>query len=238
VAGYDYGEKIMATLPRFRHALGQVASRNSVTSRRRGRIITKFAEKIGLVYFGTVDSHVDEHHIIRGLTISGSHRDTHYSIGSYEGYDIGLVERTDLVGPSDNPKSYRFLVLEFRLHTKRDIPHIVLTPKGIEDALLAYQLSLHSSLQLAPLGALQTYSPEFLHRFSAYSVPTHFIELERLFTSDVTRYIAAHFWPLTVEVQDGALYLSSIHPVVTGQLLETILQNGLWLADKIDNVVE
>lgn len=58
--------------------IGRILRRHSVSARSRGAVLKKFAHKIGLVYFGVVDQHQDDHEVIRGLTVSTTHRDDHY----------------------------------------------------------------------------------------------------------------------------------------------------------------
>src|SRR4051812_42179272 len=80
------------------------------------KIIRQFAHKFGLVYFGSVDQHRDEHELIRGITVSASHADTHFCVGHFRGYDISLVERrTTLLYPKREPQHYRWLIMQVDL---------------------------------------------------------------------------------------------------------------------------
>jgi hypothetical protein len=212
-----------------------VAIRNGMLSRHRRQTIIKFAAKFGFVYFGHVDQHDDEHHIIRGLTVSSSHQDEHYSVGSFDGYDVSLVDRYDMIRrPNEALRTHRWLLFEFDLHNGKDLPHIFLgghTHKGTSYEKLFTSLP---SMQKVPLGTFGLHSEEFTKRYSLYASATQFIEVERLFSPEITRTIAAHFWPLSVELLDGSLYIYSDNKNVSVNLLETILKNGLWLATKID----
>ena len=60
-------------------------------SRVQRHIIKKFTNKIGLVYFGAVNQHQDDNRLVRGFTVSQSHQDDHYSVGTVEGYNVTLV---------------------------------------------------------------------------------------------------------------------------------------------------
>ena len=55
------------------------------------------AEKVGLVYFGYVDQRDDDHRLIRGHTVSQTHQDNHYCIGTVRGYDVMLALRNDVI---------------------------------------------------------------------------------------------------------------------------------------------
>jgi hypothetical protein len=212
-----------------------IAIRNGIASRRRRQAIIKFAAKFGFVYFGHVDQHDDEHHIIRGLTVSSSYQDEHYSVGSFDGYDISLVDRYDMISrPNKAIKTHRWLIFEFDLHNGKDLPHIFLG--GHSHVGTPYEKLFTSlpSMQKVPLGTFGIHSEEFTKRYSLYASATQFIEVERLFSTEITRTIAAHFWPLSIEIYEGSLYIYSDNNTVSANLLETMLKNGLWLATQID----
>lgn len=212
-----------------------VTLRNSLLSRRRKQTIQKFTKRFGLVYFGHVDQHDDEHHIIRGLTVSSSHEDDHYSVGSFEGYDVSIVDRYDIITkPGQRLKTHRWLIIEIDLHNGKDVPHIFLGGHNHQDSSYTKLFTSVPSLQPVPLGTFGAHSNEFTNRYSLFATATQFIEVERLFTADVTRTIAAHFWPLAAEVYEGSLYIYSDSKSLSVGLLETMLKNGLWLATKLD----
>ena len=60
----------------------------------RARLFHDACERYGLVYFGTVEQS-DGHEMVRGLTVSTRAIDRHYCVGSVEGYEVILLERTD-----------------------------------------------------------------------------------------------------------------------------------------------
>lgn len=212
-----------------------ITLRNSLVSRRRKQAIARFTNKFGFVYFGHVDQHDDEHHIIRGLTVSSSHQDEHYSVGSFEGYDVSLVDRYDILAVPGRPlQSHRWLIVEIDLHNGKDIPRIFLGGHDHGNSPYTKLFTSVPTLQPVPLGTFGVHSKEFTNRYSLFATATQFIEVERLFTAEVTRTIAAHFWPLAVEVYEGALYIYSDSKTLSVGLLETMLKNGLWLATKLD----
>lgn len=226
-------------LHKLSHSLKDIALRNSVASRLRKRAIIRFTEKVGFVYFGSVDQHHDDHHIIRGLTVSSSHRDNHYSVGSFDDYDVSLVDRLDAIESLGGQyKTYNWLILEIDLHNGTDIPHIFLGAHTHKNSSYAKLFTAFPVLQPVPLGTFEKYSEEFTKRYNLFASPSNFIEVERYFTTETTRTIAAHFWPLAIEISEGALYIYADNQTITVHLLETMLKNGLWLAGKLDDQAE
>jgi len=212
-----------------------IVARNSPASRARKHTIEHFAEKMGFVYFGSVDQHRDDHHIIRGLTVSSSHKDDNYVVGSLDSYDVSLVSRVDTIPDvNDIPRTHSWLVLEIKLHNGVDIPHVFLEPQAQRTASFTKLFTTNAHMQTIPLGTLEPYSQEFMNRYNIYAAPSHFIEAEQYFSAEATRTLAAHFWPLAVEVTEGSLYLYSSSQIITAHLLDTMVRNGLWLAGILD----
>lgn len=223
-------------LRKLSHKLSDIAKRNSIASRVRKNIIMQFAEKVGFVYFGTVDQHHDDHHIIRGLTVSSTHRDNHYSVGAFDDYNVSLVDRLDtLTSTTGRLKTHSWLIFEINLRTKADIPHVFLGANARKNSSYTKLFTAFPALQRVPLGTFEQHSDEFSQRYSLYAAPTHFIEVERYFSAEMTRTIAAHFWPLAVEVYEGSLYIYADNQTMTAHMLETMLKNGLWLARQLDS---
>lgn len=213
-----------------------IAHRNNIKSRQARSAIMQFSEKVGLVYFGSVDQHSDDHHIIRGLTTSADHQDEHYSVGTYEGYDISIVNRMDTTEDSTGRlRSHSWLILEINLKHGADLPHIFMGMHEHKDSPYSKLFTTHPSMQRVPLGTFEQYSQEFIARYSLFAHASHFIQVERHFNADVTKVIAAHFWPLSVEVYEGSLYIYADNQPVTIRLLNAMLKNGTWLAKQLDS---
>lgn len=220
---------------KFVHIGKAIALRNGLASRQRRQVITKFANKFNFVYFGHVDQRDDEHHVIRGLTVSSSHQDDHYSVGSFDGYDVSLVDRSDILSSPNQPlRTHRWMVFEIDLHNGKDFPHLFMGGHTHQHTSYEKLFTAWPSLQPVPLGTFMAHSEEFTKRYSLFAAASQFIEVERLFTSEVTRVIAAHFWPLSAEVTGGSLYIYSDNKTLSVSLLETMLKNGLWLAAQLD----
>jgi hypothetical protein len=145
------------------------------------------------------------------------------------------VDRYDIVKkPNDALRTHQWLIVEVDLHNGRDIPHIFLGSHSHTDSSYAKLFTSVPNLQPVPLGTFAPHSDEFTNRYSLFAAPSQFIEVERLFTAEVTRTIAAHFWPLAAEVYDNALYIYTDTKNLSPKLIETMVQNGVWLASKLD----
>lgn len=218
-----------------KHYLKAFVPAKVLQSRMHKHVFMQFAEKVGLVYFGYVDQRSDEHRLIRGFTMSAHHRDNHYCIGSFQGYDIMLVERMDTIHfPGKPRKDHEWIVMTFDLHTPTDLPHIFMGLHTHSETFYAHLFTKFSQLTKVPLGTFGTYDQAFTSRYALYTEPAQSVATERLFNHTITKAIAEHFGSLTVEIADGCLYLYAEHQRPTITLLEKMLKNGLWLAQAID----
>ncbi|HEU4830911.1 MAG TPA: hypothetical protein VFS65_01935 [Candidatus Saccharimonadales bacterium] len=207
----------------------------SSNPRTRKRTITKFTDKLGLIYFGTVNQHTDDHKIIRGFTVSSSHRDNHYSVGTVDGYDVALVDRNDKIRQAGGAVSVcNWLILEIDLHTKQEIPHFFLQARNHDPKPYATLFTTFPTMKEVEFGTFENYDHEFTSRFSLFARPSRSIEVERLFPAMVTRVLGAHFWPLSAELHEDKLYVYADNERVTPTLLETMVESGLWLAKHLD----
>lgn len=230
-------------MKRFLREIAQRAThniiRNTTNIRTRKRVISRFAEKVGLLYFGTVNQHSDDHRVVRGFTVSSSHQDNHYSIGSVGGYDITIVDRSDVVRQHDGSIfTYNWLIMSFDLHTKQDTPHFFLGARNRNPKPYATFFATFPVLKEVNLGTFEEYGSEFTSRFSLYAQPSMSIEVERLIPANAARVLGVHFWPFSAELHEGVLYIYSDDERVTPNLLETMFENGLWLANHLDLQIE
>jgi hypothetical protein len=206
-----------------------------VQSRLHKRIFMQFAEKAGLVYFGYVDQRNDEHRLVRGLTVSANHRDNHYCIGSFHGYDVALVERVDTIHfPGKPAKTHDWIIMTFDLHAYADVPHVFIGLHTHSDTFYAQLFTKFSNLMKAPLGTFGAYDSAFINKYAVYTEPAQSVAAERLFDQTITKTIADHFGSLTVEIVDGSLYLYAEHQRPSMALLEKMIKYGTWLARSID----
>src|SRR5690606_1149704 len=102
----------------------------NVLERRQGRVLKHFYDKMGIVYFGRTSQHDDEYDAIRGFTSSLTHRDEHFGVGTYEDYDIRMVNRADSRKDERGKTTLQlWTILEVHLRV-RNMPHIFFVPTG------------------------------------------------------------------------------------------------------------
>ena len=203
------------------------------------QFFTKFANKVGLVYFGFVNQHTDDHKIIRGFTVSTKHNDNHYSVGSIGGYNVSIVYRTDFVSqPNKSEKLYKWLIVAFDLHTKMPIPHIFIGAQNNEIKSYQALFSTYPNMKDINNSSNTDYSPEFTNRFTLFARPAKTDDVEQIFDDKAAIIMATHFWPFSVEQHDNVLYVYASDEKITENLLNTMLENGLWFAGYIDNKAE
>ena len=213
------------------------ASRNVFATQKHRRAVMRFAEKVGLVYFGAVDHADDDHRIVRGLTTSPQYRDTHYTIGTYDGYDVTFVERNGTITlPHDKKKSERqqWLVMAVDLRSQADLPHVFLGLQSHAQAFYLQFMTKFSYMSRIPISETEGYDRKFLESYTMYGRIVDEAALTSLFDPALTKAIVDHFHELAVEVSDGVVYLYAENSVPTEAVLESMLRYGVWLAQTID----
>lgn len=224
----------------MRAALGNITKAISPAriARRRSdkKIIQEFADQAGLIYFGYVSQLEDDHKIIRGMTLSTKHHDTHYCIGTYDDYDVSFVERSDVLQPSTKhaKKHHRWHILEFDLKTSRHLPHVFVGRHTHSETVYMQLFTKFPALRSIRLGALGQHTGEFLNTYRVYARPTNALEVEELLTPLATEMVSKHFGSLAIEISRQSLYVYSEHKHLSAQLLMTMAKNGAWLAHHID----
>ena len=204
--------------------------------RARGKVIRSFASKVGLVYFGTVDQHVDDHEVIRGLTVSTTHRDTHYAVGSFDGYDVSIVDRFDVVHDIQRrPVEHTWLILQVSLLNKT-LPHVFFKPRGHSPAAYNKFFTAFNSLHIVNSVFNETHSLEFHSRYELYGNASHIQDLEQTLTAHVTQALAVRFWPHAIEIFDGKLYVYTTEHRLNETVLGSTLQSTVWLASVLDGL--
>ena len=205
--------------------------------RARGAAIRRFAKKTGLVYFGAVDQHKDDHEVIRGLTVSTTHRDAHYAVGSFDGYDVSIVDRFDVAYDAQyQPVEHSWLIYQVNL-LNTSVPHLFLKPLGHSPA--AYNKFFTAFHTLPAVNSLlDNHSSEFHSRYEVYANAMHVQELEQTLTTHATQTIAARFWPHAIEVYEGKLYvyITEHRQREFEAVLGATLHASVWLASVIDDI--
>jgi hypothetical protein len=216
-----------------RHLLHKATPQHIIGRRVTSRMVRKFADDLGLVYFGFVDQQDDDHRLLRGITVSTTHDDHYYSVGTYKGYDMAVTVRRDTLRyPDKRLKDHHWTILTFDLHTERDLPHIYMGHHTVRDELLARYTEL-SAMTLGAYSQAQ-YPRNFLEEYTVYGRLTHAQEIDALITPDVAQVITQRFDGISVELQAGTLYLYRAEKHPERALLERMTNAGIWLAEAID----
>ncbi len=218
-------------LLRTKRIMRHMTPTHIVKSRITRRVMREFADKVGMVFFGYVNQNDDDHRLVRGHTVSATHADNNYSIGTLRGYDIMMVSRNDVIMTRHRRQQRcHWLICAVDLHTKIDLPHLYVGHVAREEAFLASYEQLHR----LDIGMYAAYPPQFLSEYAVYGVPADGIEIEQTITPEMALVIAAHFNDASIEIENNTvyLYIESQHP--NEVLLEKMLSNALWLAESID----
>lgn len=218
---------------KLRHVISRVRTiKRPGTSASYKRMIMDFAERSNMVYFGFVSQLSDEHRIVRGLTVSTKHQDHHYCIGTYHGYDVVFVERSDTLLTSGHKHTWH--IMEFDLNTKIDLPHIFIGSPIHGNGFHSLLKAKYSTMLPTPIGLTAVYPKEFTEYYRLYTNPSQAVLAEQLITPDIANMVAGHFKGLVVEIVDHSLYVYSEKPHLTSALLDTMIANGVWLARQVD----
>lgn len=199
------------------------------------QVFQQFASKVGLVYFGYVDQRNDEHSLIRGLTVSTKHRDNHYCIGTYEGYDTAIVERVDTIEfPAKPSKTHNWIIMTFDLHHAVDLPHVFLGLRNHGDAFYAQLFTKYAHFSEIDTSSLSEYDKAFSEHYIMLTRADHILDAKSVFNPAIAKVIVDEFHSLAIEINNDTLYLYSEQHRPTSALLDKMLTRGLWLARAID----
>ena len=219
--------RLIRTKRALRHIMPSHIVKNRITKRSFERI----TEKVGMMYFGSVSQREDEHRLVRGHTVSATHIDDHYSVGSINGYDCMLVLRNDVVVKHKHPRvesRCHWLICSIDLKTQHDVPHIYIGHASRDELFKA------SFERLIPLN-MTGFTERFNDHYTIYGRATYGDAIQQYIDPLTAETIAMHFKNASIEIEDNTLYLyiESKHPDEV--LIEKMLSNGLWLAEVIDS---
>ncbi len=199
------------------------------------KVFKTACERYDLVYFGHVSQHHDEHHIVRGFTLSPHHVDRHYCVGTVAQKDIILLERSDTISSPDKPsKQYTWLIIKTDL-VAHSPSHIVLNGHEYDTITYDYlRIKYHTHHHFEP-HQLQGYDPEFLKQFRVYAPPHEIDRLFYLIPGETAAVLGHHFSKFDFEIIGDELiaYLPTDKPTLAN--VEDLLKASLWLADEINN---
>lgn len=187
-----------------------------------------------LIYFGTVNQQTDEHEMVRGVTLSTSHKDSHYCVGSIQGWDVILLERTDTISfPGKPTKDFRWNILQVDLKSAI-LPHVLLDANHHNETFYAQLFTKFIRLTHADVSIFAEHDPLFSNRYSIYTPPDTLDSLTTLFPLDTTTVIGNHFSQFDYECFQDRLLVYAPDHIPTRQLLDHMIRAGLWLANELE----
>lgn len=222
-----------------RKATQIIGSATAITRARQDkRMITQFAKKAGLVYFGSISIQSNDSRLVRGVTLSTSYNDSHYCFGAHDGYDIVCVQRLAQVRtPGQASAKHRWFIMEFDLHTATALPHILIGRRDQANALYATMLSVQRDMQPHAFAAPDGHHKDFSRHFVTFAPPAHAPMVEFIVSPELTGAIVSHFKNLIIEVEGDSVYLLVDNPPLTVGYLNKMMHYGLQFAKHIDERV-
>jgi hypothetical protein len=214
-------------------AIKHLLHRLSPLEREQGRILRRFYDTVGFVHFGHVHQHDDEYDAIRGFTASLTHHDENFAVGSYDGYDVRVVNRADTRKVNKKASLQLWTIIEVSLRV-RGMPHIFFMPTDQSGG--AYEKLFAEQPYMQPISSYTStarHSPEFHGRYQILARSTRAYDVDDLITTPIIAGISSKFWPHGIEVEHGRLYIYIPDRRLTKQKLEHALSSALWLANSL-----
>lgn len=219
------------TASKVRRAIRHMRPSHIVKTFLTKRAVQKVAGKYGLVYFGHVDPSEDGATIIRGHTVSPSQLDNHYTVGTIQGYDVAFIQRNSLRVKLDaKEQRCHWLIVSIQLKTHKALPHVYVGPIGEEQLFQ----STYPQLKRLMLGNTAPFPQKFTANFCVYGRPSDVLDVEWLIPPSTCAVLADYFGSMSFEVEGSTLYIYNENKYPTGAVLDSMLENGIWLAKSID----
>lgn len=208
----------------------QLSGLNNVATK---HVVKQFAAKYHLVYFGRVDAREDDHQLVRGITVSTSHTDNHYTVGTFDGHDVMLVQRRNtLTFPGKPDADYKWFILQVDLK-REGLPHIFMDAHRHNETF--YANLFITTPQFQDISAtLAQRDPGFAARYNVFALPHDYAKINALLMPQITQTILQHFHQFDYEIIDDRVYIYATATVATLALLQEMLRAGTWLADNLN----
>ncbi len=195
--------------------------------------VQKIADKYGLIYFGAVDPRKDDYNLLRGFTVSRTQIDSFYTVGTVQGYDVSFVLRNDIMLTRDqHERRCHWFIVAIRLHADSTLPHFYVGPQASNGVFE----STYPQLKQMLFGTMAEYPQKFVSNFSVYARPSDIVGIEQLFPPAAAQVTVSHFGDMSFEIEDNLVYVYSESRYPNAALVETMLQNAMWLAKTLDTV--
>ena len=208
------------------HNLGDAATK---------RVIKQFTTKYHFVYFGHVDPREDEYELVRGITVSTTHTDNHYTVGSYNSHDIILVERRNTLSFPGKPDStYRWLIMQIDLK-RTGLPHVFVDCHHHDAVFYANAFVAHINMQ-----DLGTYFADMSQAFNQhcriFASAANYAAVRALVQPAIAEGLA-QFHQFDFEFFDDRVLVYASNNMATPQMLDDMLRVGVWLAENFNTAV-
>lgn len=203
----------------------------------RRRVIAKFAQKFGLIYFRTIDAAGTQPGIIKGLTNHIDQKDSNMCIGQHDGYDMVFIERTATVEAAGYPPSrHRWHIMEFDLHSHDNLPFLFIGTRQQSRTFYAKLFSIHREVRHVDAGMYLQSPKQFQSNYAVVASPSEHLFVARVLTEEITATMAKHQQPFAIEIQGDSLFVITEASIgTTIQSLTRMLHYGIWLARHIDS---
>ena len=198
------------------------------------KVIKQFVHKYDLTYLGGVNQHQAADELVRGITVSSSHVDRHFCIGTVEGFDLSLVERRNTITfPDRPPQTYRWVIMQVDLR-RDDLPQLFIDAYHHDEDFYATLFMKFANFTLASALFVES-DPLFAKSFRVFTPADKFDETEEMLGHEVTSMLAHHFRQFDYEISGDRLLIYSNNPVVSFHTLQEMLKVGTWLAARLNN---
>lgn len=200
------------------------------------RVVRSFADDYGLVYFGSVSQHHDDHRLIHGVTLSKDHRDRHYCVGNIRGYDVVLAQRTDtLHQPARPPKHYTWMIMQFDIRVPEGtFGHFFIDAHHHDDTFYHALTFKFAKLRHVDAAIFAGHEPSFVNGYHVYADTTAALQLPYVLRPDITASLSQHFRHLDFELQGDQLFVYASNVVTTRHSLDHMARAGMWLTECLE----
>src|SRR6266550_1498647 len=156
------------------------------------KVIKQFAHKFDFVYFGAVDHQEDEQQLVRGMTLSHSHLDSHFTVGHFRGHDVTLVQRQNsLTLPGKQPQHYRWLIMQLDLK-RSGLPHVFIDANHHDEVFYSHLFMKFANFTNAA-SLFSARDPLFAKYFKVFTPPDKLDAVNTMLNTEVTPMLAHHF---------------------------------------------
>lgn len=198
------------------------------------KVFKSACDRYDLVYFGHVSQHNDEHQMVRGFTLSPSHVDRHYCVGTVSGADIILLERMDTLSFPDRPsRAYTWTILQIDL-SHRLPTHLLLNSQHYDDTLYRYLFAKFHDIRPYEARVFDGHDVKFAATFRVYAPTQHIDDVMTMLSPDTTAVLAHHFNIFDYEAYGDQLIVYAPTTSPSERTIEQMLKAGIWLARQLD----